>query len=181
MAETQILVLGPEGVGKTLLLKRLQTISSQQNLSHRGAQPKELGDAPSTIPTVGVNLISATFNKRKFTLRELGGVMGPIWANYFKDASCLLYIIDAANKAQVSSSCIQLLEVLSAKQTQTMSVLLIFNKVDSPSCMSMTELHGMIRLRDIIAFAKQDISVLETSFRDGQHLDEIIKWMTQRE
>ena len=57
MAEVQLLVLGSEGVGKTVMLKRLQTITAQENLA-QAQQKEDLGEAPSTIPTIGVNLVT---------------------------------------------------------------------------------------------------------------------------
>ena len=179
MAEVQLLVLGPEGVGKTVMLKRLQTVTAQQNLA-QAQQKQELGEAPSTIPTIGVNLVTVTHHRKKYTFRELGGAMGPIWNNYFKEATCLVYVIDMANQTQIASACIQLLEVLSSKQTQEMAVLLIFNKIDSPDCMSMSEVSAIIRLREVQANARQDITVLECSFREGAGLDRILKWLQEK-
>lgn len=179
MAEVQLLVLGPEGGGKTVMLKRLQTLTAQQNLA-QAQQKQQLGEAPSTIPTIGVNLVTVTHNRKKYTFRELGGAMGPIWNNYFKEATSLVYVIDIANQTQVASACIQLLEVLSSKQTQDMPVLLIFNKIDSQDCMSMSEISAIIRLREVQANARQDITVLECSFREGTGLDLILKWLQEK-
>lgn len=176
MAEVQLLVLGPEGVGKTVMLKRLKTL---QNLA-QAQQKQELGEAPSTVPTIGVNLVTLTHHRKKYTFRELGGAMGPIWNNYFKEAACLVYVIDMANQTQIASACIQLLEVLSSKQTQEMAVLLIFNKIDSPDCMSMSEISAIMRLREVLANARQDITVLECSFREGTGLDRILKWLQEK-
>lgn len=179
MAEVQLLVLGPEGVGKTVMLKRLKTLTAQQNLA-QAQQKQELGEAPSTVPTIGVNLVTLTHHRKKYTFRELGGAMGPIWNNYFKEAACLVYVIDMANQTQIASACIQLLEVLSSKQTQEMAVLLIFNKIDSPDCMSMSEISAIMRLREVLANARQDITVLECSFREGTGLDRILKWLQEK-
>lgn len=43
-------------------------------------------------PQVGTNLTDLTFRKKKkkVTLRELGGCMGPIWPSYFKDCSSVI-------------------------------------------------------------------------------------------
>ncbi|XP_031564875.1 ADP-ribosylation factor-like protein 16 [Actinia tenebrosa] len=176
MEESHLLVLGPEGAGKTLMLKRLQTISSQMSLP-QAQRRHDLGEAPPTIPTVGVNLVTINLYRKKYTFRELGGAMGPIWSKYFKDANLLVFIIDTANRTKISSSCIQLLDVLSSKQTINMPVALIFNKVDSPSCMPMAELLTILRLNDIILCAKHDITIIESSFRTGQGIDEIMKWL----
>lgn len=42
---------------------------------------------------VGTNLITVSVNRRQdITMRELGGCMGPIWKNYFKDSVALMVI-----------------------------------------------------------------------------------------
>lgn len=102
---------------------------------------------------MGTNLIDLTLKKKKVTLRELGGCMGPIWPSYFKDCSSVIvssdtindmclhhliftigfvlfsqFVVDSGNIAQISSSCIQLLTVLSAEPLHSVSVLILFNK-----------------------------------------------------
>ena len=104
--------------------------------------------------------------------------MGPIWANYFEDAGRLVYVVDAANRVQLASCCIQLFQVLAAENTHNMPVLLLFNKTDAPGCMSITELQSIMRLRDIKAFARQDITVVETSFLTGEGMEKITKWLS---
>ena len=106
--------------------------------------------------------------------------MAPIWSNYFKDASYIVYIFDMANKFQVSASCIQLLEVLSSKQTQDKPILLLFNKTDFTHGLKMVEISSIIRLDDIIASAKQDIAVIQTSFRSGDGIDNVIGWLQDK-
>ncbi|XP_067332439.1 ADP-ribosylation factor-like protein 16 isoform X2 [Channa argus] len=150
------LLLGATGVGKTLLLKRLQKLSLH-----------ELGEPPSTLPTVGTNLTDLTLKKKRVTVRELGGCMGPIWASYFNDCSSVI----------VSSSCIQLLSVLSAEPLCSASVLILFNKIDMPCTMSLVEIKSLFRMDDIIASATQPITTLEMSARSGQGLQEVLSWL----
>ncbi|XP_069785791.1 ADP-ribosylation factor-like protein 16 isoform X3 [Narcine bancroftii] len=118
-----------------------------------------------------------TVNKRKITLRELGGCMGPIWPSYYMDSGAIIFVIDAANPTQVSSSCIQLLDVLAAEQLQQTPVLILFNKVDLPCHMSLVEMKSLFRMDDILACAKQTIHVLEVSARTGRGLDQVLKWL----
>ncbi|XP_067403263.1 ADP-ribosylation factor-like protein 16 isoform X2 [Emydura macquarii macquarii] len=115
------LLLGAAGVGKTLLVKRLQKLCSKEG-------PRALGEPPPTLPTVGTNLTDLLIQK-KITIRELGGCMGPIWSSYYGDCSAVLFMIDAANPTQISSSCVQLLSLLSAEQLASASVLILFNKM----------------------------------------------------
>ncbi|XP_010786627.1 ADP-ribosylation factor-like protein 16 isoform X1 [Notothenia coriiceps] len=163
------LLLGATGVGKTLLLKRLQ------KLSLHGLE--ELGETPSTLPTVGTNLTDLKLKKKKVTLRELGGCMGPIWPSYFKDCSSVIFMVDSANIAQISASCIQLLSVLSAEHLHNASVLILFNKRDMPCTMSLVEIKSLFRMDDIIASATQPITTQELSARSGQGLQEVLSWL----
>ncbi|XP_056405906.1 ADP-ribosylation factor-like protein 16 isoform X2 [Hyla sarda] len=103
--------------------------------------------------------------------------MVPIWPSYYKDCHTVLFIVDAANPNQVSASCIQLLSVLSAPALAAVSVLVIFNKTDLPCCMSLAEMKSLFRLDDIIASAKQPITVMETSTLEGTGLREVLQWL----
>ncbi|XP_041633593.1 ADP-ribosylation factor-like protein 16 [Cheilinus undulatus] len=163
------LLLGATGVGKTLFLKRLQ------NLSLHGLG--ELASPPSTLPTVGTNLTDLTLKRKKVTLRELGGCMGPIWPSYFRDCSSVIFMVDSSNIAQISSSCIQLLSVLSAEPLCSAPVLILFNKRDMPCTMSLTEIKSLFRMDDIITSASQAITTLEFSARTGQGLQEVLTWL----
>uniref|UniRef100_A0A3B5LTC2 ADP-ribosylation factor-like 16 n=1 Tax=Xiphophorus couchianus TaxID=32473 RepID=A0A3B5LTC2_9TELE len=150
------LLLGATGVGKTLLLKRLQNILYARL-------------------NVGTNLTDLTLKKKKVTVREIGGCMGPIWPSYFQD--CFSVIVWASNIVQISSSCVQLLSVLSAEPLRSTSVLILFNKRDMPCIMSLTEIKSLFRMDDIIASAPQPITTLEASACSGQGLQEVLGWL----
>ncbi|XP_064225682.1 ADP-ribosylation factor-like protein 16 isoform X2 [Aotus nancymaae] len=146
------LLLGATGVGKTLLVKRLQEVTS-------GDGKGDLGEPPPTRPTVGTNLTDIVA-QRKITIRELGGCMGPIWSSYYGNCRSLL-----------------LLGLLSAEQLAEASVLILFNKIDLPCYMSTEEMKSLIRLPDIIACAKQDITTAEISARKGIGLAGVLDWL----
>uniref|UniRef100_A0A3Q3WCG1 Uncharacterized protein n=1 Tax=Mola mola TaxID=94237 RepID=A0A3Q3WCG1_MOLML len=160
------LLLGATSVGKTLLLKRLQNIL-------------RTGPGPPISPQVGTNLADVTLRKKKtkVTLRELGGCMGPIWPSYFNDCSSVIFVVDSVNIAQISTSCIQLLSVLSAEPLRSVPVLILFSKRDMPCTMSLTEIKSLFRMDDIIASAPQPITVLEVSALSGQGLQEVLSWL----
>ncbi|XP_071254805.1 ADP-ribosylation factor-like protein 16 isoform X2 [Salvelinus alpinus] len=137
----------------------------------------DLGEPPVTLPTVGTNLTDLTLKRKRVTVRELGGCMGPIWPSYYTDCSSVIFMVDSANTTQVSSSCIQLLSVLSAEPLHTASVLVLFNKRDLPCTMSLVEMMSLFRMDDIIASATQPITTLELSARSGQGLQEVLGWL----
>ncbi|KAM7088968.1 ADP-ribosylation factor-like protein 16 [Ciconia maguari] len=163
------LLLGAAGGGKSLLARRLRQLSAEEGTA-------ELGEPPATLPTVGTNLTDLRL-PRKVTVRELGGCMGPIWPSYYGECSALLFVVDAANPTQVSSSCVQLLSVLSAEPLASVPVLVLFNKIDLPCYMSLVEMKSLFRMQDIVSCATQPITVLETSARDGTGLADVLQWL----
>lgn len=89
----------------------------------------------------------------------------------------MLFVIDAANPTQVSSSCVQLLSLLSAEQLAAVPVLILFNKIDLPCYMSLVEMKSLFRMQDIVSCAMQPITILETSARDGTGLADVLQWL----
>ncbi|RLV92086.1 hypothetical protein DV515_00013923 [Chloebia gouldiae] len=184
------LLLGAAGGGKSLLLRRLRHIRGARGTGEGRAgegaglpfpelpaeEPAELGEPPATLPTVGTNLTDLRL-PRRVTVRELGGCMGPIWPSYYSECSALLFVVDASNPTQVSSSCIQLLSVLSAAPLASVPVLVLFNKIDLPCYMSLVEMKSLFRMQDIVSCATQPITMLETSARDGTGLADVLQWL----
>ncbi|XP_077829502.1 ADP-ribosylation factor-like protein 16 isoform X2 [Macaca mulatta] len=87
------------------------------------------------------------------------------------------FMMDASDPTQLSASCVQLLGLLSSEQLAEASVLILFNKIDLPCYMAMEEMKSLIRLPDIIACAKQDITTAEISAREGTGLAEVLAWL----
>ncbi|KAM5150747.1 ADP-ribosylation factor-like protein 16 isoform 2-T3 [Callospermophilus lateralis] len=103
--------------------------------------------------------------------------MGPIWSSYYGNCHSLLFMMDASNPTQLSASCVQLLGLLSSEQLAEASVLILFNKIDLPCYMTIEEIKSLIRLPDIIACAKQNITTLEISARKGTGLAKVLHWL----
>ncbi|BFZ03138.1 hypothetical protein BsWGS_06177 [Bradybaena similaris] len=163
-----ILLIGPTSVGKTCLLKRLQ--------SPNPSCIKD--DLPATIPTVGTNLVTVTsLKKTEVTVREMGEAMGPIWHNYYKDAHAVIFMVDVSRHTQIAISCVQLMTILAHPFTQTASILVILNETDIPNGMTRSELESLMRLDEVIKCATQKITVLETSAKTGHNLDKVARWV----
>ncbi|NXP35587.1 ARL16 protein, partial [Leiothrix lutea] len=180
------LLLGAAGGGKSLLVRRLRHIRGHGETGAAGRERRTGGRgagraaAPvphrAPVPQVGTNLTDLRL-PQKVTVRELGGCMGPIWPSYYSECSALLFVVDASNPTQVSSSCIQLLSVLSAEPLASVPVLVLFNKIDLPCYMSLVEMKSLFRMQDVVSCATQPITMLETSARDGTGLADVLQWL----
>ncbi|NXQ79567.1 ARL16 protein, partial [Nyctibius grandis] len=132
---------------------------------------------PSRLsPQVGTDLTDVRL-PRRVTLRELGGCMGPVWPSYYGECGALVFVVDAADPTQVSSSCVQLLSVLSAAPLAAVPVLVLFNKIDLPCYMSPAEVKSLFRMQDIVSCATQPITTLEASARDGTGVADVLRWL----
>lgn len=103
--------------------------------------------------------------------------MSPIWSSYYGNCHSLLFMMDASNPTQLSASCMQLLGLLSAEELAKASVLILFNKIDLPCYMTVEEIKSLMRLPDIIACAKQNITTVEISARNGTGLATVLLWL----
>ncbi|XP_057300089.1 ADP-ribosylation factor-like protein 16 [Hydractinia symbiolongicarpus] len=166
----RILLLGMEGSGKSLFMKRLQQVATE-------GFDTNFKSIPSTVPTVGNNIINLTMSKGDYEFREIGGSMAPIWGKYLKDADALIYMIDFSNQFQISSSCIMLLTLLSNEDLSEKKVLLIFNKKDSTGTISLTELKKIYRLSDLSQYGNFSLKVVECSCVTKYGFDDVIEWL----
>lgn len=110
-----IICLGPQGAGKTLLLKRLQN--------------RETVDETScTVPTTGTNITTVRYpnektgNMKEYTIRELGGAMAPIWSKYYSGVNKVIYVVDASNLCQIAAAGVLLYTILAEPLLQKAKV-----------------------------------------------------------
>ncbi|XP_021358424.1 ADP-ribosylation factor-like protein 16 isoform X2 [Mizuhopecten yessoensis] len=137
-----------------------------------------LGGSQATIPTAGTNLVDVLVTKKQeVVVREMGGIMSPIWPKYIKDCSTLMFMVDMSNRLQVAAGCILLLTTLSDRSLVTDKVLILLNKIDLPTCMSRFEFESLFRLDDVLKQSKLQVSVIEVSAHTGQGLGDVLDWL----
>ncbi|TKC44512.1 hypothetical protein EI555_006577 [Monodon monoceros] len=117
-----------------------------------------LGDPPLTRPTVVTNLTGHGGSEKNHHPGARGWCMGPIWSSYYGNCHSPLFMVDASNPTQLSASAAQLLGLLSAEQLEEASALILFDKIDLPCHMTIEEMESLIRLPDLIACAKRNIT-----------------------
>ncbi len=179
------LVLGPEGSGKTLLLRKLKEYTRAKQVTDNTEEDVDnyvgicYADENQTLPTVGTAIEQLKFSKKvSCNLKEYGGQMIPLWPNAYKDTNMIIYVIDSSSKLQVSVSTVALLDLLSAKELEKTPLLLFFNKTDLPLAMSLSEYQSVMRLEDIVAHASQPITVVDGTCWLGKGIDKIYEWIS---
>ncbi|XP_070246289.1 ADP-ribosylation factor-like protein 16 isoform X4 [Bos mutus] len=143
------LLLGATGVGKSLLVKRLQI----EFPGWEGRPGRSAPDAAHGLASGKALVVVST-------------------SRFFPQ-----FMVDASNPTQLSASCVQLLGLLSAEELAKASVLILFNKIDLPCYMTIEEMKSLIRLPDLMACAKQNITTLEISAWKGTGLSDVLRWL----
>ena len=120
----EVLVLGPSGSGKTLLLDRFrQVLQSYDNVDI-------YSKSSTTIPTIGVDVVSFRIHDRDIQVREVGSAMASQWTNYMKYCSAIVYVIDVSDPISVARSMMLLLEIIGSNDTQGKPLAVALNKTD---------------------------------------------------
>ncbi|XP_059472616.1 ADP-ribosylation factor-like protein 16 [Neocloeon triangulifer] len=161
------LCLGPQGSGKTLLLKRLQN--------------QEIIDITSNpTPTVGINLAKIKLNDEPYTeitVREVGGSMAPIWKNYFNGTSEIMYVVDTSNLCQIAAAGTMLYGILADPLLKRARILLVLTKMDVSYRQMRNEALLMLQMARLKKELGREITVLEASAMTGEGAEEIIEWL----
>lgn len=181
-----VLVLGPEGAGKTLLIRKLEEYSKKRkdNVERQtvaeGTANLACQADHHTVPTVGVNFAQLKLAKGiACKLRESGGQMAPLWSSAYGDCKMIIYVIDSSNRVQVSASTILLLDMLSSPALREKPVMLFFNKTDSPLGLGLVQYKDVMRLGDIVSHATQKVMVVDGSCWNGEGVGSIMAWLVQ--
>ncbi|KAI4467624.1 adp-ribosylation factor-like protein 16 [Holotrichia oblita] len=158
------LCLGPTGSGKTLLLRKIQHINA-------------VDETTTAVPTVGTNLFNLRRGNIQIEIRELGGIMAPIWPKYFASAKRIMYVVDASNLCQISAAGVLLYTVLADPQVKNVKVLLVLTKMDVSYRQMRNEALLMLQIRRLQKEVKQEIIVIEASAITGEGRNEILQWL----
>mmetsp|Transcript_3780 Transcript_3780/g.7802 ORF Transcript_3780/g.7802 Transcript_3780/m.7802 type:complete len:178 (+) Transcript_3780:310-843(+) len=167
---TDVLVLGLEGAGKSLLVRRLMSLAKTDNPT----VPLDW----DVVATVGVEL-QTVLSKRgsAITCREVGGAMLPVWTQYLHDCKVLLYVIDVSNPVVLASAAMELFVLLTSATIKDRHILVVLNKTDLPDVLKRTEVEMSLQLSKMPPHIKARLSVLETSVVEGTNTPEVLKWI----
>ena len=75
-------MLGYDGAGKTTILYKLK-----------------LGEAVSTVPTIGFNVDKVQYKNLEMTIWDIGGQekLRNLWHHYFQNTNALIFVVDSCD------------------------------------------------------------------------------------
>lgn len=83
--EKRLLMLGLDNAGKTTLMYRLKDNQFSE-----------------TVPTVGLNMESASYKNFCLTVWDVGGKARNMWKHYFEDNSAVVFVIDSTDISRMA-------------------------------------------------------------------------------
>jgi len=170
-----VLVLGMEGAGKTLLLKRL---SADTKLKSKRAKEEKF--SADVISTAGVEFVEVPLGKKdRIVFRELGGCMLPLWPTYYSGCDLLVWVVDVGNPATMATSAVQLYKMLEDPSLKGKPTAVVLNKCDQPSVLPRHEVNHIFMLRSMTQ-RRPWVQVVEASAWSGQGSSDILSFIAAK-
>lgn len=159
--EKRILMLGLDAAGKTTVLYKLQ-----------------LGEALTTIPTIGFNVERVQYKNIEFTMWDVGGQdkIRTLWKHYFHGTDALIYVVDSNDRDRLEQAQLELHRLLQDPELRDMGAVLVFaNKQDLPNSMSADEVMQKLKISE--GTRQLDWYVQGCCARNGDGLYEGLDWL----
>ena len=165
----EILLLGCEGAGKTLLCRQLERLCSGSGTADECNT--------STVPSIGTELLTLRRGKRAAAVREVGGAMRAVWARYCAACAACAFVADVSNLASAGSAVVEWYALLSEPSLGGKPLLLVLNQVDREGALTMTTLRQLFRLAECTEAEAGRVTVVAASARTGEGVAAVRNWV----
>eukprot|EP00638_Chattonella_subsalsa_P008799 CAMPEP_0117753288 /NCGR_PEP_ID=MMETSP0947-20121206/12132_1 /TAXON_ID=44440 /ORGANISM="Chattonella subsalsa, Strain CCMP2191" /LENGTH=164 /DNA_ID=CAMNT_0005572133 /DNA_START=301 /DNA_END=795 /DNA_ORIENTATION=- len=157
----RILMLGLDAAGKTTILYKLN-----------------LGEAVTTIPTIGFNCETVIYKKLEFNIWDIGGQkkIRDLWRHYFEGTDAIIFVIDSSDRDRINEAQETLSWLMQEEQLRDSKLLVFANKQDLPNSMSASEMTNKLGLPNL---RMRDWYIQATCAVTGDGLYEGMDWLTK--
>jgi ADP-ribosylation factor 1/2 len=136
-----------------------------------------LGQVITTVPTIGFNVETVEWGNNNITCWDVGGCdkIRPLWRHYFqKNVRGLIFFVDSSDGERLPEVKSELDLFLHEKDVLSVPLLVVANKVDIPSALSIDQIVDGLGLRSI---RNRRWSIIPTVCKDNHGIDDIKVWM----
>ncbi|KAL7419701.1 ADP-ribosylation factor protein 3 [Cryptotrichosporon argae] len=129
--EYSVVIIGLDNAGKTTMLEQIKTLYNPVP----GMPPDKIG------PTVGQNIGKISLPSTTLHFFDLGGQrdIRAIWEKYYDECHAVVFVLDAVDQARLSETWEVFDTVLNSPRLLNLPLLLLANKQDAPSSLSVSE------------------------------------------
>ncbi|CAI2352260.1 unnamed protein product [Caenorhabditis sp. 36 PRJEB53466] len=160
--ECRTLMLGLDGAGKTTILYKLK-----------------LNETVNTIPTIGFNVETVTFQKITLTVWDVGGQqkIRPLWKYYFPNTTTLVFVVDSSDVERIQDAKKELFGLLDEPELAKTHLLVFANKQDMPNAKTPAELTELL---DLASIKNREWFICGTNAHTGQGLFDGLLWVKKQ-
>ena len=160
--EMRILMLGLDNAGKTTVL-----------LCFCGEDTSEIP------PTVGFNIKTITTRGFKVNIWDVGGQKSirSFWRNYFDTTDGLVWVVDSTDRQRLCDCKKELSTLLVEERLRRSSLLILANKQDCPSAMSVDDIARFLEL-DVVQSIRE-CGVFPCSALDRASVQHALDWIIE--
>jgi len=159
-------MVGLDAAGKTTVLYKLK-----------------LGEVVTTIPTIGFNVETVEYKNISFTVWDVGGQdkIRPLWRHYYQNTQGIIFVVDSNDQERVDSNTgdasakEELHQMLAEDELRDAILLVLANKQDLPSALSVAELTERLQLNTI---RNRKWYIQATCATTGDGLYEGLDWLS---
>ncbi|KAL0211777.1 hypothetical protein RCL1_005403 [Eukaryota sp. TZLM3-RCL] len=152
--------MGLDAAGKTTVLYRLK-----------------VNETYDTLPTIGFNVENLRFRNLNFTLFDVGGQdkIRPLWRHYYDRTEAIIFVLDSSDVARIPDAKLELQRMLEDEQLKDVAILVLANKQDLPSAVSVDEITELLELH---ALRGHPWHIQGTCATKGEGLTDAFDWLT---
>ncbi|KAJ7540475.1 hypothetical protein O6H91_10G016700 [Diphasiastrum complanatum] len=160
--EMELSLIGLQNAGKTSLVNVIATGGYNEDM----------------IPTVGFNMRKVTKGNVTIKLWDLGGQprFRSMWERYCRAVSAIVYVVDAADKDNISISKNELHDLLSKPSLNGIPLLVLGNKIDKPEHLSKQALVDQLGLQNL---PDREVCCYMISCKTSSNIDVVIDWLVK--
>jgi ADP-ribosylation factor-like protein 2 len=158
--EMRLLMLGLDNAGKTTVLMTF------------------CGDDISEIPpTVGFNIKTVSVRDFKVNIWDVGGQKSirSFWRNYFDTTDGLVWVVDSTDRHRLMDCKRELAVLLGEEKLRGSSLLILANKQDLQSALSLEDIAKVLELDTIKS--SRECAVYSCSALDGGSVHKALDWI----
>jgi len=160
--DVKMMMVGLDAAGKTTVLYKLQ-----------------LGEAVTTIPTIGFNVETLECKNIRFTVWDIGGQdkIRKLWKHYYQGNQGLIFVVDSSDRDRIDIAREELQKTLADEELRNVVILVFANKQDLPHAMPPKEVVEKLELPKVAGHRKWFIQATQATTGDG--LYEGLDWMAR--